>query len=64
VVSIEAQTEIDRLFAERAAAAWLSVTSHIWPGLWHVLHTAAPTVPEACAAIEEIGVFVPGVFAG
>lgn len=46
------------LFAERATAAGCTVSLKVWPDLWHVFHHAVPDVPEANAAIEEIGEYV------
>ena len=55
-----AETMVDdsRRFAALARAAGVSVEEKIWPGLWHVFHTACPAVPEAASAMEEIGAFV------
>jgi acetyl esterase/lipase len=44
--------------AERARAAGVGVTLEIEPEAPHVWHHAAPTVPEALAAIRRIGAFV------
>jgi monoterpene epsilon-lactone hydrolase len=59
----EVMVDDSRLFAERARAASVEVTEKIWPGLWHVFHTACPAVPEAVEAIDEIGAFVRAQYA-
>jgi len=51
------------VFAERATSAGCDVTIKVWPDLWHVFHHAAPGVPEANEAIEEIGEFVRKAYA-
>jgi acetyl esterase/lipase len=48
-------------FAERARAAGIDVTLRVWQGMWHVFPGFAPFVPEAGAAINEIGEFVSKV---
>ncbi|HEV7719255.1 MAG TPA: alpha/beta hydrolase [Arsenicitalea sp.] len=60
----EVMVDDSRMFAERASAAGVSVTCKIFPGLWHVFHTATPDVPESAQAIEEIGAFVRDQFEG
>jgi acetyl esterase/lipase len=59
----EVMVDDSRRFAERARSAGVEVTETIWPGLWHVFHTAAPRVPEAVEAIAAIGAFVAAQFA-
>lgn len=54
----EVMLDDSRVFAERARAAGVAVTYKAWPGLWHVFHGTHPTVPEAEAALGEIGAFV------
>ena len=44
-------------FAQKAQLAGVATTLKVWPGLWHVFH-GEPHVPEAAAAIGEIGAFV------
>ncbi len=45
-------------FAERAKAAGVDVTLFVAEGMIHVWHAFAPLVPEATAAIGDIGKFV------
>jgi epsilon-lactone hydrolase len=59
----EVMVDDSRLLGERAQVAGVDVTMKIWPGLWHVFHSATPDVPEAVQAIAEIGEFVRGRFA-
>jgi monoterpene epsilon-lactone hydrolase len=42
--------------ADRAQAAGVEVTLHVFPGLWHVFHSQ-PSIPEAREAVKEIGAF-------
>jgi monoterpene epsilon-lactone hydrolase len=60
----EVMVDDSRLLAERASAVGVPVTLKIFPGLWHVFHTASPEVPEASQAIAEIGDFVRAQFEG
>lgn len=41
--------------AQRAEACGVDVTLKIWGGMWHIFHGFAALVPEAKAALEEIG---------
>ena len=50
------------LFAERAAAAGVTVDLKVHEGLWHGFHHAAPGVPEARQAVDELGIFVRELF--
>jgi acetyl esterase/lipase len=43
---------------EKARAAHVYVKVKQWQGMWHVFHALAPIVPEANAAISDIGAFV------
>jgi epsilon-lactone hydrolase len=43
-------------FAEKASKAGVEVTLRVWDGMWHVFHGF--DVPEARAAVDEIGVFM------
>lgn len=45
-------------FVEEARAAGVDVTLEVEADLWHVWHLMAPIVPEARAAIADIGRFV------
>jgi epsilon-lactone hydrolase len=45
-------------FGERLRAAGARAEVEVWPGLWHVFHQFAPELPEASAAIEQLGKFV------
>jgi acetyl esterase/lipase len=47
--------------AERARIAGVNVTYKEWPGLWHIHHHEVPDVPEATAAVREIGAFIRAV---
>jgi monoterpene epsilon-lactone hydrolase len=58
VGEIEVMLDDSRLFAERARAAGVDVTYKMWPGLWHCFQHAAPEVPEAKQAIDEIAAFI------
>ena len=44
--------------AERARAAGVDVTLHVWPAMWHVWHAFVPFLPEARQAVDDIGTFV------
>jgi acetyl esterase/lipase len=44
--------------ADRARLADVDVTLHVWPDMIHVWHLFAFLVPQAVAAIDEIGAFV------
>jgi monoterpene epsilon-lactone hydrolase len=44
--------------ADKAAIANVKVRLKEWPGMWHVFHALAPQVPEADAAISDIGAFI------
>jgi acetyl esterase/lipase len=43
-------------FAHKASSAGVEVTLRVWDGMWHVFHSFE--VPEARAAIHEIGAFM------
>jgi acetyl esterase/lipase len=58
----EVMLDDSTVFAERAAASGVRVTLKVWPELWHVFHHAAPDVPEAVAALGEIGDYVRKAF--
>lgn len=45
-------------FATRAQAFGVPVSLTVYPEMWHVWQLAAPDLPEACEAIEEIAAFV------
>lgn len=45
-------------FAEKAKTAGVDVTLSIWPKMWHVWQGFASMLPEACHAIDAIGIFV------
>lgn len=47
---------------ERLRNAGVEAELKIWEGMWHVFHSFAPAVPEANAAIEEIGEYVSRQF--
>jgi acetyl esterase/lipase len=59
----EVMVEDSTRFAERAQAAGVAVTLKVWPELWHVFHQSVPDVPEAVAAVGEIGDYVRRAFA-
>lgn len=44
--------------AEQARLGGVEVTLEVWPGMWHVFHTAASAVPEARWAVENGAQFV------
>jgi epsilon-lactone hydrolase len=44
--------------AARAREAGVEVKLEVWPGMWHVWHAWAGSVPEAGRAIRRIGEFV------
>ena len=44
--------------AERARAAGVDVTLEVWKGMVHVFQSNARIVPEACQALEKIGLFM------
>lgn len=58
----ELMLDDSRVFAERARAAGVDVTLRIYDGMWHVHHHAAPEVPEAGAAINDIAAFIRSQF--
>jgi monoterpene epsilon-lactone hydrolase len=41
--------------AKKARASGVDVRLRIWPRMWHIFHAFAPYLPEANAAIREIG---------
>jgi monoterpene epsilon-lactone hydrolase len=43
---------------DRAASAGAEVALHIWPEMWHVFQGWAAELPEAQAALQEIGGFI------
>ena len=51
------RSDSERL-AARARQAGLEAKLEIWPGMWHVWHAWAGSVPEARRAIRRIGEFV------
>jgi acetyl esterase/lipase len=51
-----------RIFAERARAAGVDAACKIYDGMWHVHQFAAPDVPEAHAAINDIAAFIRAQF--
>lgn len=51
-----------RLLAERARAAGVDATCKIYDGMWHVHQFAAPEVPEAQAALNDIAAFIRAQF--
>jgi acetyl esterase/lipase len=44
--------------ADRAALAGGEVVLHVWPEMWHVFQGWASELPEAQAALQEIGAFI------
>lgn len=44
--------------AERALLAGVDVELAVWEGMWHVWHAWAPALPEANAAIAQLGRFL------
>jgi len=62
VGSEEVLVDDSRLLAERARDAGVTVDFKIHDGLWHGFHHAAPAVPEARQAIDDLGVFVRSLF--
>ncbi len=58
----EVMVDDSRLFAERAAAAGVPVTLKVFDGMWHVFHASGRGLPEARQAIDEIGIYVKGLF--
>ncbi|HEX2844596.1 MAG TPA: alpha/beta hydrolase, partial [Candidatus Limnocylindria bacterium] len=51
-----------RLLAERARAAGVGAQYRVFDGMWHVHHFAAPEVPEALAAMNDIAAFIRSQF--
>jgi acetyl esterase/lipase len=51
------RSDAERL-ADQARAAGIDVSLSVWPGLWHVWHLFAPSLPEARQAVDDIGAFV------
>jgi len=47
--------------ADNARAAGVDVSLAVWPGMWHVWHLFAPSLPEAQRAVNEIGTFIRGI---
>jgi acetyl esterase/lipase len=45
-------------FAERARAAGIDATVHVWPEMFHVFQLFSPFLPEARQANREIAAFV------
>jgi monoterpene epsilon-lactone hydrolase len=45
-------------FADKARADGVDVSLVVWPGMWHVWHMFAPSLPEARQAIDGIGAFI------
>ena len=58
----EVMLDDSRIFAERARAAGVTVDFKSYPGMWHVFHASGTGIPEARQAIDEIGVYVTGLF--
>lgn len=58
----EVMLDDSRIFAERARSVGVDVTFQIYDGMWHVHHHAAPEVPEAVAAINDIAAFIRSQF--
>jgi monoterpene epsilon-lactone hydrolase len=54
----EVMVDDSRLFAERARAQGVPVTSKVFDGLWHCFHNAGTEIPESRQAIDEIGAYV------
>ncbi len=44
--------------AERARTAGVVIELEVWPEVWHVFQFFAPALPDASAAIANIGAFV------
>ncbi len=44
--------------ADAARSAGVDVSLVVWPGMWHVWHLLAPTLPEARQAIAGIATFI------
>ena len=51
-----------RTFADRARAAGVAAITKVYDGMWHVHQFAAPEVPEAQAAINDIAAFIRAQF--
>ena len=51
-----------RLLAERARAAGVDATCKIYDEMWHVHQFAAPEIPEAQAAMNDIAAFIRAQF--
>jgi acetyl esterase/lipase len=45
-------------FADKARAAGVDVTLHVWPDMFHNFHSFHPYVKEAAPAVDEIGRYV------
>jgi acetyl esterase/lipase len=58
VGSAEVLLDDSRRIAERAKAAGVDVTLHVWEDMIHVWHLFAFMAPQGVAAIEEIGSFI------
>jgi epsilon-lactone hydrolase len=51
-----------RILADRARAAGVDATYKVYDGMWHVHQFAAPEVPEAQVAINDIAAFIRAQF--
>lgn len=58
----EIMLDDSRLLAERARAAGVEAVFRSWDGMWHVHQHAAPEIPEAQAAINDIAAFIRAQF--
>jgi acetyl esterase/lipase len=52
-----------RRYAERAQAAGVEATVHVWEGMSHVFPSSIGTLVAAERALQAIGVFLTGQFA-
>jgi len=58
----EIMLDDSRLLAERARADGVDASFRIYEGMWHVHQHAAPEVPEAQAAMNDIAAFIRAQF--
>ncbi|MEO6012006.1 MAG: alpha/beta hydrolase [Devosia sp.] len=58
----ETMLDDSRLLAEHARAAGIDVSYKVYEGMWHVHQHAAPEVPEAVAAFNDIAAFIRAHF--
>jgi len=58
----ETMLDDSRIFVERSRASGVEVSFKIYDGMWHVHQSAAPEVPEAIAALNDLAAFIRAQF--